>query len=519
MRPRPARTEVWPAPVRGLLRSGALVGAPRDAAEELVNFLCTDSGIRLRGGASKTATIDGPVEALMVYQSGSAQQFWAASEAEIFDVTAPVDPDTSPAPTVTGLTSGDWSYTQFGTSGGQFMVAVNGSDDLHLYDGSAWTAVDAVSVPAITGIGTDKFTFVWSHKRRLWFCERDYPSAWYLPINSIGGAAVEFPLDSVFQLGGGLMFGGTWSRDSGSGMDDLQVFVSTEGEVAIYQGVDPSTADSWSLVGVYRIGRPLHKNAHFRAGGDLLVLTEDGVIAVSAAMQVDRLAQQAMAVTAPIGDLWRDTITARQISSRFPTIIWPSRRLLLIGVPSTTGIPSALASNSTTGGWSRVTGWDIRALALFQDRVYFGDAQGRIARADSGGSDMGQPFSAVCVPKMQDFGTPADKVMLHARATWRSNVDLAVALQGVTNYSLVGIEPATVNEGDEDVTKWGGGGKWGSGLKWGSPQSKFAGTSWQAVWGSGFAVAPALSISVGRGTPASFDLASLHLQFEIARAI
>src|SRR3546814_8798766 len=71
-----------------------------------------------------------------------------------------------------------------------------------------------------------------------------------LPIyaDSIGGPAEPFPLGGVFGLGGSLLFGSAWSIDSSSdsGLSEQNIFVSTEGEVAVYQGSDPGEAATWS---------------------------------------------------------------------------------------------------------------------------------------------------------------------------------------------------------------------------------------------------------------------------------
>src|SRR3546814_7978346 len=62
---------------------------------------------------------------------------------------------------------------------------------------------------------------------------------------------------------------------SDSGLSEQNIFVSTEGEVAVYQGSDPGEAATWSKVGVYRIGKPLGARAHFRGGGDIAIATSE----------------------------------------------------------------------------------------------------------------------------------------------------------------------------------------------------------------------------------------------------
>src|SRR6056297_1437704 len=136
----------------------------------------------------------------------------------------------------------------------------------------------------ITNVATADLSQVWLFKERLFFVEKGTTSAWYLPVESIGGAATEIDLGSVFSKGGNLLFGARWSLDSGAGLDDVCLFVSDRGEVAVYEGTDPSSADTWRLAGVYEIGDPVNKHGFFKAGGDLAILTKDGIIPVSAAV-------------------------------------------------------------------------------------------------------------------------------------------------------------------------------------------------------------------------------------------
>ncbi len=53
--------------------------------------------------------------------------------------------------------------------------------------------------------------------------------------------------------------------DSGAsgGLSEQNVFVTTRGgEVAVYQGDNPDSIESWAKVGVYRIGNPLGSKTH-----------------------------------------------------------------------------------------------------------------------------------------------------------------------------------------------------------------------------------------------------------------
>lgn len=514
MRARRASTAVWPAPVKGLIRNGTVVGADPSSAEVLTNFIPTAQSARLRGGSRLFATAGAAVVRMMIYRSGAAENMFAATAADIFDISAPVDPNTPPAAVVTSLTSGDWSFVQFATPGGQFLVIANGADTVRNYNGTAW------SVPAITGVTSSLLSFVWSHKKSLWFVEKNQLSAWYLPVNSIAGAAAEFPLDGVFKLGGSLIFGGTWSLDAGDGLDDMMLFITSEGEIAVYQGTNPAT--DFALTGVYRIGKPLNKHSWFRAGGDLCIITRDGIVPVSEAVRKDVAALQTAAITFPIEDLWQSAIANATTASAFPAIVWPTQTIFIVGVPSASGQYQALVANTRTGAWATITGWDIQCMAVFGDNLYFGNAAGQVLQADTGGKDAGAnpAYTGYYVPKFQDFGSPDDKIALHARALWVSDGSDQVLLGCFQNYT-VGTFSTSAPAVAEVGNKWGTVGlKWGTvGLKWGASVASISASNWQAVSGMGFSLAPSLVVSSNRATKPQFELSAVHLRYETGRAI
>ena len=506
---RRAKSFSWPAPVRGLMKAGALAKGPADAAEVLDNFIPTAEGARLRGGSVQTATVPAAVVSLMTYRSGAAESLFAATADAVYDVTAPANPLVSPAASLSGLSGGDWSFTQFATAAGQFLVMANGTDSVRHYNGTVWVT------PAITGITSSALSFVWAHKSRLWFIENDSLSAWYLPVNSIAGAAVEFPLDGVFRLGGRLLFGGTLSSDAGDGRDDSAIFVTSEGEVAVYQGTDPSSASTWALAGIYRIGRPLNKKAWFRVAGDTAVLTDDGIVSIMQAMSNDRTGLQANAITAPIEDLWQRAIATR--SAPFPAIAWPTRTIVLIGVVSSSATPVAFVANTRTGAWARITGWAISALALLNDQVIFGTPSGQIVRADSGGNDLGGAYTAVWVPKFQEFDSLETKFALRARAMWRAIAKQSVRLVCFKNYAI-GTYPVPQVNATASSLKWGAGIKWGA-RKWGGTTAIIEGSDWQSVSGSGYALAPALVVSTNGSASPELELVGIQLLYESGRSI
>ena len=84
-------------------------------------------------------------------------------------------------------------------------------------------------------------------------------------------------MSSVAQLGGYLVAAGTWTIDAGYGVDDNLVFITSNGEVIVYSGTDPSDITKFALVGVWRIGKPVGKRCLMKYGGDMIILTYNGL--------------------------------------------------------------------------------------------------------------------------------------------------------------------------------------------------------------------------------------------------
>jgi hypothetical protein len=148
------------------------------------------------------------------------------------------------------------------TSGGNFLFAVNGVDSAKTFDGATW------AVPAITVATSANWNYIALHKRRIWAVEKNTMNLWYLAVDSIAGAATQFPVGALFKKGGHVVAIGSWTIDNGSGVDDLLAIATSAGEIAIYQGTDPASVATWDLVGVYTVGRPVGDKPFLDYGGD-----------------------------------------------------------------------------------------------------------------------------------------------------------------------------------------------------------------------------------------------------------
>lgn len=510
-----AQHKTFPAPTRGWVTNENLALAQPAGAWVLDNWFPTATGIRTRGGSLKYATVSsGPVLRMWTYKSGQVEEFFASDEENIFNITTIADPDVIPSADVTGQTSGYYSTAQIGTAGGtNYLYAVNGTDSPQLYDGSTWTAITGVSTPAITGVTTSTLSFVWLYASRLYFVEKETMSAWYLPVDSIGGAAAEFSLAGIFQQGGYLLFGGKWSLDAGDGLDDKCVFVSSEGEIAVYQGLYPGDA-GWQKVGVYKIAPPMGPNATMQAGGDLLIATEAGIVPISEAVRKDAAALDLSAVTRNIEPEWRSEVVRRQ-SLPWEIIKWPTRNMMIVSLPVTDSAVDAccFAANLQTGAWAgRFTGWDTRCIAHYADNGYRGTNAGIIYMMDTGGSDDGENYVCTYVGLPDHLDSPGvTKTVNQSRAIFKSNVPFIAQISASTNYQIdLPSAPSSVTDFTVDV--------WDVGLwdvaKWDAGSTSQTSTRWVSIGKTGFSVSPQVQITCGVTPTPTTELVAFDVLFE-----
>ena len=494
----------YTAPVKGWIKNEALAQSTSGGAEQLDNFFPTAQGARLRKGRAKKATIAAACKSLFTYHAGGTEKLFAASASAIYDVTSPADPDVSPSAAVSSLTSGDWTVVPFSNSGGDYIVLANGADTVRNFDGTTWSA------PTITGVTSSDLSHVWVFKDRQFFIEEDTLSAWYLASSAISGAATEFPLRGIFTLGGSLLFGATWSLDSGEGLDDVCVFVTTEGEIAVYTGSDPGS--DFALQGVYRIGKPLSKDAWFKAGGDVAILTEDGIIPLSEALRKDRAALQAVAITFPIEDAWQDAITNRSASFPFSVSLWHSQSMLVIGTPNAVaGTDVAFVANARTGAWCRFTGWDVQCSTIYNDTLYFGQEDATIWQAETTGSDQTAEYAGLWVPKYAETGLN-QKMAVHARFRGRASASYNLGLACFADYQTADSISAVAPSAEETSSIWGTA-VWGTDT-WGGSSTKIAVTEWAGVTSIGTALAPAVRVPSNRATAPDLEIISLDLVYQ-----
>lgn len=471
-----------PAPVGGWNARDALGEmAPTDAVI-LTNWFPTPSDVIQRYGYTKHATgISGQVETVMAYSGLTANKLLAAAGTAIYDVTSG---GAVGAAVQSGLTNARWQYVNYANTSGNYLYMVNGADAPRYWDGTTWTNA------AITNVTPANLIHINEHKNRLWFVEKNTLNAWYLATSAIAGAATKFDLTGIAMKGGYLMAMGTWTLDAGYGVDDLAAFITSQGEVIVYRGTDPSSANTWALVGVWQIGSPIGRRCLMKFAGDMLVICQDGLYPMSGALQSSRLDPR-VALTDKIQFATSQAISSYGANFGWQCCPFPKENMLILNVPVMQGSQQQqYVMNTITKAWCNFTGWEANCWELFNDDPYFG-GNGYVGHAWYGNADNGanvacdglQAFNyfnsrgllkrfTMMRPVIQTSGVPSIGVAM--------NIDFNTA----DTTSPLSFSPTTYGLWDSGV--------WDTSV-WGA--DLVVTQAWQGVNGVGYCAAPRLKVA------------------------
>lgn len=452
-----SRTASLPAPVGGWNARDALPEMDAKDAVILDNFFCTPTDVELRSGYSDHVTgITGTVETLMSYNpiTGSNKLFGAAGT-KIYDVTSA---GAVGAAVQSGLTNARWQHVNFNATGTEVLYIVNGADQERWWDGSSWNNATLTGITAGDAIGINV------HQQRIWFVLKNTLKAAYLPTKALQGTVSIFDLGQIFVRGGYLMAAATWTLDAGYGLEDMLAFITSEGEVAVYRGTDPSSIQTWQLVGRFYVGAPIGRRCFEKMGGDMLLICKDGLMPFAKALMSSRVSTK-IALTDKIQSAISSYTSLYASNFGWEVQIFPQENALLLNVPIGSGLAYQAVMNTISGAWSRFIGWNAACFELFNDLLYFGTST-KVCRAWNTNADNTSNINGEALQAFHSFGSGTQQKffkMVRPILTTNGNPQLLIGLNADFDQSPPFGSPTFT---PTTAGAWGSA-VWGSSL-WGS---------------------------------------------------
>ena len=264
------------------------------------------------------------------------------------------------------------------------------------------------------------------------------------------------------------------------------------GEVMVYNGTDPSTAATWALKGVWQLGQTFNRKCFFKWSGDLLLLTQDGLVPLASALQSSRLDPR-INLTDKI--YYAVSIAATTYYANFGWQInyFASENMLILNIPISGGVEQYVM-HTITKSWARFTGLEAYCWETSgSNEIYFG-GDGYVANFYQGNSDNGSNIQANAQQAYSYFDSPGQlKRFTMVRPIFQSNngvpttaVNISTDFEPQTEFGSLSFNPASTIGGTWDVSVWDDA-LWSAG--------DLVTKTWYGVTGLGFSASVNLSIA------------------------
>ncbi len=433
-----------PAPMGGLNTLNAGTAMPPADCLALTNMVASDLGLRARLGWREWCTNLGglPVRSLLPFtgshKNGSTNKLFACTAHGIWDVSSS---SASPSEVLVFTASTDdsgWGNCHvMVTAGGHFLLYCDEENGYHVWSESTsawikpvlqstseWIAATGYLVgdyvlnsgntyicttagtsagsggptttgtgitdggcvwdfaPSLTGVDPANLAYVVAWKSKVWLVEKDTARAWYLATGSIYGTATSFNFGQQFRAGGPLVGLWNWTLDGGFGIDDYLVGISGGGDIAIYQGTDPSSATTFGLKGTWSVGAlPFGRKIATDFGGDLLILSADGLVPLSKLVSGDP--DKSQYATEKVSNLVNQNVSLYSTNRGWALRIHPLDHSLMVLIPvAAEQATSQLIMSLATKAWSQYADLPIYSAESWGGSLYFGTADGRVCIND-----------------------------------------------------------------------------------------------------------------------------------------
>lgn len=378
-----ARSYTLGAPVGGWNTRDPLIAMPETDAIVMDNMIPQSSYCRARGGFLEHADLGtGTIHTLCSLSDANADEYLVAvCGTDIFDATAG-GAGTSIKGAATVSSNIPWQNTTFRNR----LFLVNGTNQP-----LDWTGSGNVNATAWTGSGLTitNLINVSSYKRRLYFVEKNTFKVWYTEaVDNITGALLPFNPSSIFSLGGKLLYAGPTSTSTNrDGSEELFCMISTQGEIVVYAGDNPLST-TWDLVGHFYVGRAIGNRCTFSVGGDLHIITYDGVIPMSQLLSGVDITNDYQTLSGKIKPTFVEYATNYGNNGNWMGCYHAPGPYAVINVPiSDFGNSYQLVFNTITKAWCRFTNLNAQAWCSVKiggvNVLLFGDkANGKIYKVD-----------------------------------------------------------------------------------------------------------------------------------------
>jgi hypothetical protein len=246
------------------------------------------------------------------------------------------------------------------------------------------------------------------------------------------------------------------------------------------------------MVGLWQMGQTFSRRCFFKWGGDLLLLTQDGLLPLTSALQSTRLDPR-VNLTDKIYYAVSLACTAYFDNFGWQINFLAEANMLILNIPTDDGTEQYVM-NTINKSWARFTGISANCFEVAGDEnMYFG-GNGYVGQFFTGFSDNNTNITGTCQQAYNYFQSPGQlKRFTLVRPIFQTDNGLPTVLCGIsTDFETIPLtNQLAFNPSISQTGLWDSGiwdqSNWGGGLV----TTKF----WQGVTGLGFSGAINLHVA------------------------
>ncbi len=432
------------APIGGLNARDSLdTMSPLDAVV-MDNYIPLDTKVILRKGFNEYVKLEDPVQTLVSYKLSDANHFLAFSGSKVYDISTKLNVKTYEK----DFNNSYWQHCQFKNR----LIFVNGTDAPQTF----YVENDKIVFEELHlegfGLTPQKLINVCMSKQRLFFVEKGSLTFWYSSgVGEVQGTLNRFDLSTIARDGGELVAIASWTQDGGQGIDDMTVFLTSEGEAIIYAGSNPNSASDWCLKGVFRMSKPIGYRCVLPYQGDIIIISEDGYIPLSKALPLEQANSSQIAFSDKIRGIVLECTRSNKSKKGWQGIIYGRGGYAIFNVPVSQHFEQHVI-NVNTGAWCRFTGINAICWGEYEGRMYLGMTDG-VYLFDEGYSDNKMHICGHVEQAYNNLGSNNLKKIQLLNPRTKSSTKYALVIY--TNMDFADRNKSYVeNIGSSGLTKW-----------------------------------------------------------------
>lgn len=351
-------------PLKGWDTKTSLADQQEGYATLLDNYIPSNRFLELRKGFKPLLTLEEEVDLKTIIPFNENNKILVAGGGKIYEAYS----DTTLA---SGLLNDYYVSCYFKHR----LFLANGNDTTKEYSYDMENPDDVGTIQNISftlpeeDTGNLIFAGVGTSNQQLIFFRENELKFYYADVGNISGELKVFDLSQIAKKGGQLMAVASWGKDSSQGYHNYTAFITSEGEIIVYEGTSFDSVDL-TIVGNFFTSRPLGRRCVLNWGADIIIITETSYIPMSQIVANGEIIKQS--------DLFSDKISGAVLerSAVYGTqqgwlgLVSGQERFALFNVPKGNEYEQHIM-NLETGAWCRFTGINAPDWCVFNSLLLF----------------------------------------------------------------------------------------------------------------------------------------------------